>query len=170
MKFLTRKGLLSLVPFQAASPDDADYIWPEAYTGDIDYLIGVLRQCPSYQIDKHHGHCGLRSKLLPALDYIKSSMDSGIGIKLTRSTEKRGPTYDSWLDGQASNTKKPFFVRNENGEDVDVAGGKPKQFDFFHAKQKIGFGGSNEKGLFMAETWNWATEPEGTNIHFGVMR
>jgi hypothetical protein len=58
VKFLTKKGLLSLVPFQSVSPEDSDYIWPEAYSGDVDYLINMLRQCPSYQIDHNHGRCG----------------------------------------------------------------------------------------------------------------
>jgi hypothetical protein len=54
VKFLTKKGLLSLVPFQSGSTEDLEYIWPEAYNGDVDYLIGLLRQCPSYQIDHNH--------------------------------------------------------------------------------------------------------------------
>jgi hypothetical protein len=53
IKFLTKKNLLSLVPFQ----ENPDYIWPEAYNGDVDYLISILRQCPSYQIDHNHAHC-----------------------------------------------------------------------------------------------------------------
>jgi hypothetical protein len=53
IKFLTKKKLLSLVPFQ----EDPDYILPETYNGDLDYLITILRQCPSYQIDHNHAHC-----------------------------------------------------------------------------------------------------------------
>jgi hypothetical protein len=166
VKFLTKKGLLSLVPFQAVSPDDPEYIWPEAYTGDIEYLIGVLRQCPSYQIDKHHSHCGLRTKLLPALDYIKSCMDTGVGIKLARSTT--GPSFESWIPAQTPTLKRPFWVGTGEGEDVDISGkGNGKQFQFSQAKPRAALGSAGgaektSKTLFLAEKWNWVTEPEGT--------
>ncbi len=168
VKFLTRKGLLSLVPFQATSPEDPDYIWPEAYSGDIEYLIGLLRQCPSYQIDHNHSHCGLRTKLLPALDFIKSCIDTGLGIKLTKS--KIGPAYESWIsaESEAGTSRKSFWVGGEDGEDIDVAGGKPKQFDFALVRPKLVWGSTeaevverSPRGLFTAEKWNWITESEG---------
>lgn len=163
VKFLTKKGLLSLVPFQAVSPDDPDYLWPEAYTGEIDYLIGLLRQCPSYQIDKYHGHCGLRTKLLPALDYIKSCMDTGLGIRLTRSTT--GPSFESWIPEESPTRKRSFWVGSADGEDVDVSG-KAKVFNFVEAKPKMSLGAAggaekSSKALFLAEKWNWVTEAEG---------
>jgi len=171
IKFLTKKGLLSLVPFQAVSPEDPDYIWPEAYSGDIEYLIGVLRQCPSYQIDHNHGHCGLRTKLLPALDYIKSCIDTGLGIKLNRS--KIGPTFDSWIPSAPVSSKKSFWVSGKDGEDVDIGGYKPKQFDFGPSRSKAMLGGASgnvertPKGLFTAEKWNWVTDLETTVMRTG---
>lgn len=163
VKFLTKKGLLNLVPFQAVSPDDPEYIWPEAYTSDIDTLIGVLRQCPSYQIDKHHSHCGLRTKLLPALDYIKSCMDTGLGIKLARSST--GPSFESWIPVEAHSYKRSFWVGTGEGEDVDTSN-KAKVFHFSQARPRTAFGtaGGGEKfskALFLAEKWNWVTEAEG---------
>lgn len=58
---------------------------PTYYLGDIDRLLLSLRQCSNYQIDSNHGHCGLRSRLLPLLDLIQNqlSLDTGsldIGI------------------------------------------------------------------------------------------
>jgi hypothetical protein len=58
---------------------------PTYYLGDIDRLLSSLRQCSNYQIDNNHGHCGLRSRLLPLLDLIQNqlSLDTGsldIGI------------------------------------------------------------------------------------------
>lgn len=164
IKFLTKKNLLSLVPFRAVSPEDPEYIWPDAYSGDVDFLITILRQCPSYQIDHNHGHCGLRTKLLPALDFIKSCMDSGLGIRLTSS--KNGPVFDSWIPPPTS--IQSFYVSNEQGEDIDVAGEKPKEFQFALVRPKVVWGTGNNsnversaKGLFTAEKWNWVTEPEG---------
>lgn len=160
VKFLTKKGLLSLVPFQAVSPDDSEYLWPEAYTGDIDNLIMLLRQCPSYQIDSYHAHCGLRTKLLPALDYIKSCMDTGLGIRLSRSTT--GPSFTSWIPEEVPARKRPFWVGSTNGEDVDVISGKSNVFNLSEAKTTLGSGGERTgKELFLAEKWNWVTEKEG---------
>jgi hypothetical protein len=60
---------------------------PMYYLGDIDRLLLSLRQCSNYQVDMHHAHCGLRSRLLPLLDYIQNqlSLETGsldIGICL----------------------------------------------------------------------------------------
>jgi hypothetical protein len=52
---------------------------PTYYLGDIDRLLSSLRQCSNYQIDNNHGHCGLRSRLLPLLDLVQNqlSLDTG---------------------------------------------------------------------------------------------
>jgi len=49
------------------------------YSGDIDRLLESLRQCSSYQIDRNHAHCGLRTRLLPLLDHIQNllCLDAG---------------------------------------------------------------------------------------------
>ncbi len=166
IKFLTRKDLLTLVPFQSVSPYDAEYIWPDAYTKDIDQLIIMLRQCPSYQIDKNHSHCGLRSKLLPALDYIKSCIDTGLGIKLTRS--KTGSAFESWIRAvePAKNNHKRAWVGN--GDPTMNADGKgsKRTFDFASVRPKMAWGSTSgdnfSKELFTAEEWNWVTEAEGS--------
>lgn len=75
IKFFTHKGLLMLT-----SPLSTYEDYPEAYGGDIENLITILRQCPSYQIDQNHGHCGLRARMIPALDYIQAMLNSAIGI------------------------------------------------------------------------------------------
>jgi len=167
IKFLTKKDLLTLVPFQSASPYDAEYIWPEAYSGDIENLMVALRQCPSYQIDKNHSHCGFRTKLLPALDYIKSCIDTGLGLKLIRS--KSGPSFDSWATPVKTNGNghKKAWVGNGNVNAVDIdekeKGGK-KDFNFASVKPKMMWGGTSGEGyakeLFIAEKWNWITEQE----------
>jgi hypothetical protein len=58
---------------------------PIYYLGDIDRLLTSLRQCSNYQVNHHHAHCGLRSRLLPLLDLVQNqlSLDTGsldIGI------------------------------------------------------------------------------------------
>ncbi|CZS97322.1 hypothetical protein WAI453_008543 [Rhynchosporium graminicola] len=174
IKFLTKKGLLSLVSFQAASPYDQDYSWPEAYQGDIELLIGILRQCPAYQIDSNHGHCGLRNKLLPALDFIRTCIDTGLGIRLLRS-QNGGPIFESWIPGQTPNwssVKKAVWVGNGE-DDVNVAAEKLKQFEFGQGRPKMMRSSSTEtvertpRGLFTAEKWNWVTEPETNTVRLG---
>lgn len=157
IKFLTRKSLLFLVPFQAVSPEDPEYVWPEPYTGDIEHLIGLLRQCPSYQLDKNHSHCGLRAKILPGLEYIRDCIDTGIGIKVMRWRSDRAA--HSWIASKPANGKvrKPFMV----GEEEDVAG-----FDFTKSRSGMELGPNSfnadksAKSLFTAKNWMWTSSKE----------
>ncbi|OCL04111.1 hypothetical protein AOQ84DRAFT_324901 [Glonium stellatum] len=72
IRFFTRLGTLRL---QGTIYDTEP---PPHYSGDIDRLLDSLRQCPSYQVDKNHSHCGLRARLVPLLDLIQNqlSLDS----------------------------------------------------------------------------------------------
>lgn len=164
IKFLTKKDLLSLVPIQAVSPEDSDYIWPDAYAGDIETLIGLLRQCPSYQINQYHSHCGLRTKLLPALDYIKSCIETGVGVRFGRS--KSDWVSDSWSVKGSTGFKKSFWVADSDGEEVDVTAGKKNIFNFATVKSKAGWGMNDlgaeksAKALFTAGDWNWIREQD----------
>ncbi|CAD6439867.1 57ef8ea7-b8c8-4c50-9bd9-81113f3f826a [Sclerotinia trifoliorum] len=164
VKFLTKKNLLSLIPFQAVSPDDPEFLWPKAYDGDAEQLITLLRQCPSYQIDKNHGHCGLRSKLLPALDYIKECMDAGIGIKVQLwKTERSTQTWIPSPSANNGNAKKAFVVGG-------MAVGEEREGKFFDFKslsrddltlgaRSLGVEKAAKK-LFLAEKWDWVREVE----------
>jgi hypothetical protein len=165
IKFLVKKDLLSLIPFQAVSPDDEDYIWPDAYTGDIETLIGLLRQCPSYQINQYHGHCGLRSKILPILEYVKACIEAGVGVRFGR---KKGDwLHDAWSlkpEPNAELDRKPFYVGTGHG-DVDVTSEGGVFFDFARIPPKGTWGLSNDLGIeraakkmFTAERWNWVKE------------
>jgi hypothetical protein len=167
IKFLTKKNLLSLIPFQAASPYDADYVWPEAYSGNIESIIASLRQCPSYQIDKNHGHCGLRSRLLPMLDYVKILTDGSVGIRI--STWKKDRAAQSWIIGkkgkESRSERRPFVVGGEAvGEDD-----QPRVFDFtqlsssslmWNEKSLNSNYDTAAKNLFTAQKWCWTAETE----------
>lgn len=54
---------------------------PEPYDGEILHLIESLRQCPGYQIDKNHHHCGLRDRLRPLLDFLEVALQD-VGLCL----------------------------------------------------------------------------------------
>ncbi|KAF2740805.1 hypothetical protein EJ04DRAFT_507812 [Polyplosphaeria fusca] len=88
VRFFSRLGTLRL---QGTIYDSTE---PTYYTGDIDRLLESLRQCPSYQVDRNHSHCGLRVRLLPLLDGVKDllSVDGGsldVGICLECWTHRR---------------------------------------------------------------------------------
>jgi hypothetical protein len=76
VKFFVNKGLFTFT--SPLSVNEEDY--PESYEGDIENLITALRQCPSWQYDKNHAHCGLRTRLIPALDFVQAMLAFGIGI------------------------------------------------------------------------------------------
>ncbi len=93
-------------------------------------------------------------------------MDNGLGIRLT--STKKGPVFDSWIPPLAS--KQSFYIANEKGEDIDVAGEKLKEFQFALVRPKMVWSTGNisnveksAKSLFTAEKWNWVTEPEGSS-------
>ena len=73
VRFFSRMGTLRL---QGLIYDTTD---PMSYSGDIERLLDSLRQSSSYQIDRNHAHCGLRTRLLPLLDLIQNqlSLDTG---------------------------------------------------------------------------------------------
>ncbi|KAF7957785.1 hypothetical protein EAE96_003355 [Botrytis aclada] len=162
IKFLMRRDLLSLIPFQAVSPEDPEFIWPESYTGDIEHLVALLRECPSYQIDKNHGHCGLRNKLLPALSYIKDCIDGGIGIKSKLwKTERSNQT---WISSPSTDISKKAFVVGGKA----VGDDRPEKFFDFKSlnREDLTSGGRSlgvdkaAKRLFLADKWDWIREVE----------
>ncbi|KAF2230047.1 hypothetical protein EV356DRAFT_454594 [Viridothelium virens] len=89
---------------------------PQIYTGDIHQLVSTLRQCPSYQINSHHSHCGLRARLTPILDWIEQAL-TDLAI-CANCWEHRRDDY-AW-----SKTKRlPVWRRTEH-ESLRVSGRK----------------------------------------------
>lgn len=187
VKFLSRKRLLFLISFQPAVFEDysESFNWPEAYTGNIDTLITILRQCPSYQLDENHNHCGLRSQLLPALDYIKSCLTVGLGIRLIhgKGSNKSQTHFNSWRSSEKSSMReaKPVWVTTDNGKVIDCTKNDEQNsslgFQFaIAAKNKLRWSvGENEaRDLFTAHHWNWIidqnVDSERLGTAFGVMR
>lgn len=134
IKFLTHKNLLHLISFCYTD-------FPALYDGDVEQLINMLRQCPSYQIDKNHAHCGLRTRLLPALEYIQSMSSGSIGIN--RQGWKVARNEQSWARGEGG---KPFsFTREVSDPRLRIEGNMV--IDRY------------ARALFTATEWDWS--PEG---------
>jgi hypothetical protein len=138
VKFFTNKGLLTFT--FPLSPSEE---YPEAYAGDIENLITTFRQCPSYQIDNNHGHCGLRTRIIPPLDYIQSMLSTNIGID-QRGWKSDRPTT-SWTT--TVETEEPFrFTRS-------VASDQRYKIEGYLMAEK------HAKALFTPGQWDWS--PEG---------
>jgi hypothetical protein len=123
------------------SPLTCDEEYPEGYGGDIENLITVLRQCPSYQLDKNHGHCGLRTRVIPALDYIQTFLSSNIGLSSRGwRTDRKANSWTMMKDGE------PFrFTRSVSGDP------RLKMEGSLIADRYA-------KALFTAGRWDWSPE------------
>ncbi|KAL1903408.1 hypothetical protein Sste5346_000034 [Sporothrix stenoceras] len=78
IKFFFHKDLLFLQDFSATvmTPKgrrQQPRLSPADYAAvDINHILATLKQCPAYQLDKHHVNCGLRTRILPILEYIQA--------------------------------------------------------------------------------------------------
>lgn len=135
VRFLANKNLLRLHGFAFDG-------YHEPYSGDIEQLITTLRQVPSYQIDTNHKHCGLRTRILPALDYIQAMLGGSIGIN--RAGWERDRSAHRWEEG--GKTPAFEFTRDVNDPRLKVEGNM--------VLDKFG------KRLFTAESWNWSPDED----------
>jgi len=145
VRFLANKDLLFLVDFSPASQDlVADYS-----VRDIFSLIATLKQCPSYQIDTHHTNCGLRTRLLPILEYIQTMLSSGaVGILSKPFRDNREAV--TWVPGdvgrRGDDDRRGFrFTRA-------LAGDQRLRVEGSMAAEKLA------KQLFTASEWDWTPE------------
>ncbi|KXJ96631.1 hypothetical protein Micbo1qcDRAFT_199422 [Microdochium bolleyi] len=114
VRFLANKSLLFLVDF---GPSSLDRVVDTAQI-TVDSLITTLRQCPSYQIDKNHNNCGLRTRMLPILDFVQSLLSAN-AVPVTIPGWKADRAATAWLpldqdDGgtpaPAQNGSRPEFI------------------------------------------------------------
>jgi hypothetical protein len=149
LKFFTSRNLLTPVDFGPASLDRLT----EQPVLDIDEVIATLRQCPSYQIDKNHTNCGLRTRMLPILDYINVMLSSGavsIGVE--------------WKDRAAASWMLVTKSASKSFGDFDETQGK--QFVFTRqlaGDQRLRYAEALytvrlAKELFTADSWDWTPE------------
>ncbi|KAB5583663.1 hypothetical protein GE09DRAFT_1079610 [Coniochaeta sp. 2T2.1] len=146
VKFLTRSHLLYLVDFSPSSMDQV----PDTAVQDISEIISALKQCSSYQIDKNHTNCGLRTCMLPTLQYIEACLGQHC-IGLTHQTWAKDRESASWFvevetAEKKGVTKKPFrFTRAMSGD---------PRLRFPDA-----LGSANlARSVFTASSWDWTPE------------
>ncbi|KAJ4306689.1 hypothetical protein N0V88_000053 [Collariella sp. IMI 366227] len=167
VKFLVGKELLFFSDFAASFSPHTNSLQKDYATVDIGHIIAALKQCPSYQIDKNHAHCGLRSRILPILDYIQAMLSANI-IPISRTSWARDREAVSWgLD------------EDEDGDTGRAEGkkGKKKVFRFTRGMatdQRLRYEGAMAadrmaREVFTAGEWDWTPEDrdETRGVEFG---
>lgn len=156
IRFFTSRGLLFLVDFSSNSLDTIK----DSATTDISHIITVLKQCPSYQIDKNHTNCGLRARLMPILEYIEARLSSN-AIAISRSgwaTDREAASWASKEEGKTKKKKTFAFTRSA------------------YSDQRLRYGGmigteSIARDLFTANEWDWTPQDrEAITDGFGNWR
>ncbi len=146
VKFLSSRNLLFLVDFSPSSLDSL----PNLSAMDIGRALSTLRQCPSYQIDKNHTNCGLRTRMVPILDYIQSMLSSNV-ISIARSAWKNNQEATSWAasdeDGERGDEKSKTFRFTRL-----VAGDARLRIEGAMAADRMA------KALFTAKSWDWTPD------------
>ncbi|GAO17500.1 hypothetical protein UVI_02000810 [Ustilaginoidea virens] len=146
LKFLLSRRLLFLVDFSTASAERL----PDTSLVDVEELLATLKQCPNYQLDKHHMNCGLRIRIDPILDYVRAMLSAQV-ISIPLADWKRTRADVSWVSGKAA----------DNGQE-----GEARAFAFTRAlanDQRLRYEGAMHadkmaRSLFTADTWDWTPE------------
>lgn len=81
IRFFTRIGTLRLQGLifglsEDGNDNEGGAAAERQLTGDVESLIALMKQAPSYQIDPNHRHCGVRTRLIPALEHIEALLPS----------------------------------------------------------------------------------------------
>lgn len=101
VRFFTRIGTAAV---RGSILEDASPLEP--YQSDIHALMDTLRQVPEYQIDSHHHHCGIRTRLVPVMDLIAECLQHA-GICQECWFAHRNE--HSWVE-----TKRPLLWRRQS--------------------------------------------------------
>ncbi|KAF6821671.1 hydroxyproline-rich glycoprotein-like protein [Colletotrichum sojae] len=144
LKFFTSKELMGVVDFGPSSLDSI----PDSSVIDIDEILTTLKQVPSYQIDKHHTNCGIRTRIDPIVDYIRSMLSSSV-LSISQVDWKNSRVEARWLpedQGQRLDEEKKFeFTRS-------LASDQRLRYEGNMYADKMA------RRLFTADRWDWTPE------------
>lgn len=152
LKFLLSKGLVSLVDYSPASM----YNLPSDVPVDIKELLNTLKECPNYQLDKHHVNCGLKIRIDPILDYVKTMLSAN-HVAISRQDWTRRRDDATWAGASRGG------IRDGEADDDD---GRKRVFAFTRAlanDERLRYEGHfyvnrMARNLFTADTWDWTPE------------
>ncbi|KAK4228990.1 hypothetical protein QBC38DRAFT_133607 [Podospora fimiseda] len=149
IRFFSSKGLLFLVD---GSPSSLDAIKDFA-TVDINHIIAIYKQCPSYQIDKNHTNCGLRTQMAPILRFMEARLLSS-AVAISRNDWATNRQSASWSSIKTEKGLECLWRRDQRLEYDGIMGA-----------------GSMTRDLFTADKWDWTPlSNEGIGRSFGNMR
>lgn len=170
MKFLVAKHLLFLTNFSAASLEQIK----DFAAVDVHSILNALKQCPNYQIDRNHTNCGMRTRLMPILEYVTSMLSANI-VPLNLSSWKKDQKRTSWAAVDDKNEaispsppkkKKDFVVSNGNDDSPPEKKGRVFLFTRLVASdQRLRHEGAMAadrmaRELFTADDWDWTPEED----------
>ncbi|KAL2134050.1 hypothetical protein VTI74DRAFT_1106 [Chaetomium olivicolor] len=165
VKFLVAKDLLFLADFTSSSSHTLDSFQKDYATVDIGHILAALKQCPSYQIDKNHTHCGLRTRILPILEYIQAMLSANV-VSISRAVWAKDRERASWFvgedgDGRADEQKKRVF-RFTRGMATD----QRLRYEGAMAADRMA------RELFTAGEWDWTPEDreDTRGVEFGMWK
>lgn len=145
LKFFTAKELIGIVDFGPSSYDNI----PDSSVIDIEDILAILKQVPSYQIDKHHTNCGIRARLDSIVEYIRSMMSSNV-LSIAQVEWKNNRVTATWVPA----------------EDESKLDREEKKFEFTRSlsgDQRLRYEGNMyadkmARKLFTANRWDWTPE------------
>ena len=98
IRFFSRKGILQIESAFDPAPEDL-----EPYIENLDNIINKFKECPSYQIDGYHTHCGLRTRLVSILEGPRAPRPSS-QVGLCLECWKKDKSQESWVDNPTRGT------------------------------------------------------------------
>ena len=145
IRFLAQKDLLFFVDFSPSSLDSVK----DFSVLEIAHILATLKQVPSYQIDKNHTNCGLRTRILPILDYIQTMLSSNI-VSISRRQWNESRSAVTWIPAEDEQDRVFRFTRS-------VASDQRLRYEGAMAADRMA------RDLFTAKKWDWTPEDEGRN-------
>ncbi|KAM0516649.1 hypothetical protein ACHAPE_005282 [Trichoderma viride] len=146
LKFLVSKNLLFLVDYTSPSLEAV----PDGAMINIDDLLNTLKQCPNYQIDKHHTNCGLKIRMDPIMDYIRTML-SASGTSIAHADWKKRRSEVSWTQLRDRRLR-------EDEEEVKFVFTRAVASDQRLRYEAAMYTDRLSKGLFTASSWDWTPE------------
>ncbi|KAK0741871.1 hypothetical protein B0T21DRAFT_283177 [Apiosordaria backusii] len=161
IKFLINRNLLSFIDYSPQSYDRFHTSGPpnDYIMSDVSYTIKTLKQCPSYQIDKDHNHCGLRGRMGRILEFVEARLGGGgVGINRVEWAKDRGETSWEGKQGLEDSEGRVFRYTSSVSSDPRL------KYGGAFAAEKL------TRDVFTADEWDWTAEEhegETEGVSFG---
>lgn len=169
VKFLVSKNLLSLTTFSPVGDGEAIKDFAAV---DVHSILAALKQCQNYQVDRNHTNCGLRTRVMPILEYVGTMLSANV-VQVPAAGWRKDRNGTSWQKQTGSEAgrlggRKDFVVAMLGSEDGVRAQkkGKGKVFRFTRSvasDQRLRYEGAMAadrmaRELFTADGWDWTPE------------